>query len=494
MQPPPSPPATTTTETAAGVSGQSEPPAPTNAPSSPKDPLREELATLGVASREPVRAALANALSAAGTQEAAAPPAPAEPKIKQLYRDPAFAALYNFAIARVQHVERSHTEWDKLGQAKSFAAAVSFVTRGTPLDGKSFDTAPLFSRFKGDMERRAICHLLLLLMPPHDRSERPLRNDGSRGAPQDLFRPFPDALIERSDDGFRLRPGDLPKIAPIFTEHLQGDVVDKIFKKGQRGLFLASKSYCPGAFLQDRKDINPPSLSKLKQSGHEGDPIFVTIDDIVDVDGVRMAKVRVPAQHKVWLWDNGSCVRGEQVLPELSTVVDKDGKDTGEPILIPVEHLADYLLKTGDGAPRLDFSRPDERAVALAFAHTLKSTWHKDRNGISKTLFDWLEQADARTPRADVEIIREKVREAAFQSVVRYSTHPRRTHWRLVVDPNRNDWQKEARRRCSTGCRRRSSSRSASSPPRASPRGTAPPCSACSASRTKTASSKRACR
>jgi hypothetical protein len=367
----------------------------------------------------------------------------ARPRIEALYADPAFKALYDFATEASNAIAREHREWDKLDQIKHFAAAVDFVMRGAALPGRpALTDAPLGSRFSGVQEQRAICHLLLLLMPHEDRTERPMMPDGSRGPAQDLFRPLPDAVLARADDGFTLHASDLPKPNPIFTQHLRApDLLDAVFKPGQRGLFLASKKFCPGAFLQDRADKNPPTLDKKSQSGHEGDPIMVHIDDVLVKDGVKLARVHVPAQHKVWLNDAGACVQGDEVLPRIDVVLDKTGKPAlgpegqPQPILIPVEHLESYLLAQGQGARSLDFAREEDRALALCYAQVLKESSLTDSNGYTKSLFEWLEQADHRTPPHDVDRIKEAVRQAAFQSVVRYSTHPRRTHFKLDVNP-----------------------------------------------------------
>ena len=249
----------------------------------------------------------------------------------------------------MRKVEGEHSEWDKLTQVRNFSAAVDFVMKGKPLDGTaaaSDATGALFQRFPGTQERRAICHLLLLLMPPDDRTERPMLPNGSRGAPQDLFRPFPgfgDREGERRLPHPRGRPAEGRTPSSRSTSRRLA-FLDDVFKPGQQGLFLASKKFCPGAFVQDRKDKNPPTLDKKQQSGHEGDPIMVRIDDIVIVDGQKMAKVHVPAQHKVWLGDDGACHTGDEVLPRIDTVTGLDGKSTGAPILIPVDHLAKYML------------------------------------------------------------------------------------------------------------------------------------------------------
>lgn len=436
------------------------------APLSLKDAQRQNLADIGAKDRETARGAFARLFSifsdstiptstipsgsssvpmSASLLPGAAFAPELKPGIELLYADRQFAALYDFVMTSVHKVEGEHSQWDKLGQVRNFGAAVDYVMKGRALDGSGAVEAAgnLFARFPGSQEKRAVCHLLLLLMPPSDRSERPMLADGRRGAPQDLFRPFPASVVARAADQFAIKQGDLPRLAPVFSEHLRkASFLDDVFRPGQRGLLLASKSHCPGAFVQDRKDINPPTLDKKQQSGHEGDPILVAIDDIVIVDGKKLAKVHVPAQHKVWLGDDGGCQQGHETLGRLDVVTGIDGQavldahGNPQPILIPVDHLAQYLLAEGDGARGLDFSRAEDRCVALTYADTLKTTHFTDGNGYTKTLFDWLEQADHRTPADDVTSIRHMAREAAFQAVARYTSHPRRTHFKLAVDPS----------------------------------------------------------
>lgn len=276
--------------------------------------------------------------------------------------------------------------------------------------------------------------------------------DGGRGPAQDLFHVFPDSVITRADSDFQIEPGDLPKLAPIFTQHLQQpDLLDRVFRSGQHGIFLASKEHCPGAFLQDRLDINPPDLDKKQQVGHEGDPIMVRIEEVVEVNGRRLARCSVPPQPKVWL-DNGACVKGETVFDGTDVKLDTSGRPLlgpdgkPQPILIPVEHLADYLLDPGDGRGMrgLDLSQAEDRAIALTFASELKATYLTDSNGITKNLFDWLQQADQRTPPHDLERIKARTREAAWQTIAKHACHPRRTHFKIDLDPRQPGWQQEA--------------------------------------------------
>lgn len=434
-----------------------EPVVPTVAVAEPVLPTVAEPAIAEVIAHAAVETPLASVIAKVEVKK---------PGIEALYADPQFAALYAFTMTSLHKVEGEHSEWDRLGQVRSFGAAVDFVMKGRALDGSGAvdPVGNLFARFPGTQERRAVCHLLLLLMPPSDRSERPMLANGSRGVAQDLFRPFPGSVVARAADDFAMRPGDLPKINPIFTSHLTSPTfLDDVFKPGQQGLFLASKSHCPGAFVQDRKDINPATLDKKQQSGHQGDPIMVKIDEIIEVDGKKMAKVHVPAQHKVWLGDDGGCHQGAETLGRLDVVTGLDGKPVldaagkPKPILIPVDHLAKYMLAEGDGARGLDLNRAEDRCIALTYADTLKTTHFTDRNGYTKTLFDWLEQADHRTPREDVTSMRAMAREAAFQTVARYTSHPRRTHFKLEFDsaelaavrsgkkkPEDADWQLQA--------------------------------------------------
>ena len=365
---------------------------------------------------------------------------PTRPSIQKLYDDPRFKKLYELVTGRLRTLQNENRGWDKLWQVRNFVEALNLVTGGS---------TPLMDDLQGPQERRAVAHLLLLTMPEEWRTERPVYPDGSRGAPQSLFEPFPDEVIARADNDFALRPGDLPKTAPIFTRHLTSpDFLERVFRPGQHGTFLASKKYCPGAFLQDRRDINPPGKSKKEQVGHEGDPIFVKVDDVVVKDGRKYAKCHVEPQYKTWLDGGGNIVRGEQVFAGTNVVLDTQGKPVlgpdgqPQPILIPVDHMADYLLDPGRNTAGLDMSREDDRALALTYTHGLKTTYLTDSNGITKSLFGWLQEADERTPRRDLERIKQEVRHVAWQTVARHASHPRRTHFKLNLDGG--GWQREA--------------------------------------------------
>lgn len=413
--------------------------------------LDRQLGALGAGGAQPVRAALADALSVVPPTP---PAAPSAPSIQRLYDDKAFQSLYGFVMGRLEQVASGQRSWDKLWQVKGFVEASQFVLQGTALPGQpSVDEPPLFQRFTGAQERRALCHLLLLLMPEETRTERPMQRDGSRAAPQSLFEPFPDAVIARADEGFALRAGDLPKVAPVFTAPLGTPaLIDSVFRRGQQGTFLASKSFCPGAMVQDRKDIHPTGTDKRQQSGHTGDPIFVKIDDVIEVDGRKMAKVHVPAQHKQWMGDHGGTVQGHQVLGQIDHVIDVHGQPVlgadGKPqdILIPVDHLADYLFDPGrgTGAGGLDLTRSEDRAIALCYGAELKQRYLTDSTGTTRSLFDWLEQASATTPPEDLTRIKREVRDAAWQAVAKHACHPRRTHFKIDLGGEKGDWQHQA--------------------------------------------------
>ncbi|MFZ9889293.1 MAG: hypothetical protein ACO3JL_17500, partial [Myxococcota bacterium] len=406
---------------------------------------------LGASGAQPVRRGLADALSVVPP----GPPAPpAAPSIQRLYDDKAFQELYGFVMGRLEQVSSGQRSWDKLWQVQSFVEASQFVLKGAALPGHGVvDAPPLFQRFTGQQERRALCHLLLLLMPEETRTERALQRDGSRAAPQSLFSPFPDAVITRADEDFALKSGDLPKVAQVFTAPLRSPaLIDTIFRRGQQGTFLASKSFCPGAMVQDRKDIHPSGTDKRQQAGHTGDPIFVKIDDVIEVDGRRMAKVHVPPQHKQWMGDHGGTVQGHEVLGRIDHVVDVRGQPVlgpdGKPqdILIPVDHLADYLFDPGrgTGAGGLDLSRTEDRAIALCYGAELKQRYLTDSAGTTRSLFDWLEQANDAMDPADLTRIKQEVRDAAWQSVAKYACHPRRTHFKIDLAGDKGDWQHQA--------------------------------------------------
>lgn len=429
----------------------------------------------GVADLQALRGGLSAALS-----RVPAPPATAvatasttAPRIERLYQDPAFGQLHAFATGKLAQAQAEQRGWDQLWHVRNFSAALDFVLKGTPLPGTPLPgapvaggavgatgatgatgveaPAPLFERFPGVQERRALCHLLMLLMPEAERSERPLLRDGSRGPPQGLFEPLPNAIVARADDHFALRPGDLPRVAPVFTAHLQrADLLDQIFRPGQGGTFLASKRFCPGAFLQDRRDIYPAGGDKRQQAGHEGDPLFVKIDDIRMVDGQKFAKVHIEPQYKQWMGDHGGSVQGHEVLGRIDHVLDVEGKPVlgpeGKPqdILVPLSHLADYLLDPGQGtgARGLDLSSPDDRAIALCYTHELKQRYLTDAQGTTRSLFAWLEEAGPHTARHDLDRIRQEVRDAAWHAVAKHACHPRRTHFKIELGGEA--WQREA--------------------------------------------------
>ena len=416
--------------------------------------LDGRLRNAGVASTGPLRNAMADALSSVPANPT--PAANATPGIQRLHNDPDFKALYDFSIGRMQQMQNENRGWDTFWQVQGFAQAAQFVLHGKALPGVSaVDAKPLFQRFEGPQERRAICHLLMLMMPESERTERPLLRGGSRGPAQGLFEPFPNEIVARADQNFQLEKGDLPRVSKMFTEHLRDpNLLDQIFRPGQRGTFLASKKYCPGAFLQDRKDIYPAGTDKKMQAGHEGDPIFVKIDDVFMKDGEKYARVHVDPQVKQWMGPHGGTERGQEVIGTIHHVQDTNGKPVLGPdgkaqdILIPVEHLADYLLDPGQGfgARGLDLADSDDRAIALCYTHEIKNRYLTDSNGKTQSLFQWLENADGNTSKHDLDRIRQEVRDAAWHSVAKYACHPRRTHFKIDLGGSTNDWQHEAYR------------------------------------------------
>lgn len=414
--------------------------------------LDSRLRDVGVTSAAPLRNAMADALSSVPADGATV--SSVSPSIQRLHDDPDFKALYDFSIGRMQQMQNENRGWDTFWQVQGFAQAAQFVLRGQALPGVPVTNAkPLFERFDGPQERRAMCHLLMLMMPESERTERPLLRGGARGAAQSLFEPFPNDIVVRADQNYPLQKGDIPNLSPVFTEHLRDpNLLDKIFKPGQRGTFLASKKYCPGAFLQDRKDIYPAGTDKKAQAGHEGDPIFVKIDDVITQNGKKYARVHVDPQVKQWMGPHGGTERGQEVMGTIHVVQDVNGAPVlgpdGKPqdILIPVDHLADYLLDPGEGfgAKGLDLSQPEDRVIALCYSHELKNRYLTDSRGQTQSLFHWLERADHNTSPHDLDRIRQEVRDAAWHSVAKYACHPRRTHFKIDLGGDPNDWQHEA--------------------------------------------------
>jgi len=395
------------------------------------------LATVG-ATPQTVRRGAADVFSTTSGSVSTTSPI-VETKIQKLYSDPAFVALYDFAMRAVDHARAN--SWDKLGQVHAFTTAMEFAAKGTALDGSGkVDGPSLKQRFTGPMEQRAIAHLLALLMPDEFRTERVMYRDGRRGPAQDVFSPLPAHVIARADVNFALKKGDLPTIAPVLTAHLtKPGFLDDVFKKGQQGTFLASKSFCPGAFLQDRKDING-ARDKASQSGHVGDGIPVQIDDVIVKDGKKFAVCSIPEQKKWHIGDDGNCYAGEVEIPRTNRRIDLDSKgmpvQTEDPILIPVEHLATTMLDAGSGSRGLDFKSAEDRALALTFSEVLKETRMTDSSGTTKTLFDWMESASSSMSVHDRTRLVEGAAAAAFQSVMRFACHPGRTHFKLNVAPD----------------------------------------------------------
>lgn len=367
-------------------------------------------------------------------------------QIESLYQHPQFKEVYTFVMRNVGDIERNGQQWDVLKQVKLFTEAFQMV--------KKFD---LEKQFTSPQEKRALAHLLLLLMPESMRTERPMGPDGTRMPAQLLFNPFPNEIITRSYNDFAINKGDLPTIASAWNQHLQHPVngravvSEKIFAKGQEGTFLIDKKYCPGAFLQDRADINPASMPKTQQVGHEGQALFVKIKDIVEVNGKKMVQVYVPEQHRYHMGNDGNCYRGEQVLGKIESVVGKDGKPIldkngkEQPILVPMEHMEAYLFDrgTGSGVRGLNLDKAEDRAIALTFSHELKQKRYADSKGNNKTLFAWLETSDLSVLNPeDRQKLLFELQQTAWQSVARYTCHPRRTHFRL--DISQDAWQKEA--------------------------------------------------
>lgn len=106
-----------------------------------------------------------------------------------LYDDPDFKGFFE----QVGGARRSVPEWDQLAQVRAFAAAAE---RG----------GELLARYPGAQERRALAHLLWLLLPARFRQRPHL--------------PLPDEVARRAADGFALIPGDVPRVAAPYVAFL----------------------------------------------------------------------------------------------------------------------------------------------------------------------------------------------------------------------------------------------------------------------------------
>lgn len=106
-----------------------------------------------------------------------------------LYEDADFKAFFE----QVGRARRGLPEWDQLAHVRAFAAAAE---RGREL----------MARYPGSQERRALAHLLWLLLPARFRQRPHL--------------PLPDEVARRAEDGFALIPGDMPRVAAPYVAFL----------------------------------------------------------------------------------------------------------------------------------------------------------------------------------------------------------------------------------------------------------------------------------
>jgi hypothetical protein len=295
--------------------------------------------------------------------------------LRALYADDAFRALYDFVHGAPP------PDWDNLAHIERFARAARFVLAGTPLSAPRGsappeEAAPLLARAALPQQRRAVAHLLWLLLPPPQRARAHL--------------PLPDDIARRADDDFALQEGDAPRVAPSLTSFLgRDDLLARLLRPGAR--VLAPRHACPGAahgacfvgVIDEVKD----GVAKLHVER-----------DGVDVD-VRF---------------------GVDGKPLLSV----DGR--AQPIKLPFDELAGWLLAAGPDARGLDLRDADDRALLLVWAHLLRQ-----RALAGRSVFAWLESAGKDTSRAlRIAIVDQAIR-AAVEAVGTFSLDPLCTRFSL---------------------------------------------------------------
>lgn len=334
---------------------------------------------------------------------------PSLPAMRRLLEDASYRRLEKYVRAARDALAREAAEWDLLRQVTTFCRAARFAKDGVSLDdGGPADAEPLLQRFDDAVQRRAIGVLLASTMPARWRVVRPLLPDGTRGRATEILQPLPDEIALRADEGFALRAGDVPVPAPVFCRHLRGRaLLDGVFRPGQTGRFLASKTYCLPAVAGDRCG--------------GGDPIPVVLGEPCVVDGKRAFAARVPAARAYKVDDEGRVIEAGIVRDELPTTSP-----------VPLEHLIAWLLAGGPQGG-LDLEDVEDLALLVVASHLLKTRTLQRVDGVEKSVFAWLETADASSPRPFLERVRAAVRDACFDAVAFFAPDPRALVFPIVA-------------------------------------------------------------
>lgn len=298
---------------------------------------------------------------------------PGAPAPLRLEDDETWAAFRDTASSRAR--ELKERAWDNLAHVEAFAAAAVVAH-------------DVVTRFDDTGTRRAAAHALWPLLP-----------EGARAAP---FLPLPDDVAARGPD-YRLRPGDVPRIAPSYAAFLgRDDVKERLFREGT-GPFLAHKSACP--------------------AGARGAAVLVHLEERSG-DGFR---ARVPGPDGV-----EHTVRAAADGKPILTV---DGK--AQPVTVSLDVLDAWLFSAGPDARGLDLRSEDDRALLLVWSRLMR-----DASVRGRSAFAWLED-DTAPLEVRVDVVTAAV-DAAFRAVASYATCP--LACRITLRPHANDlgWPQRA--------------------------------------------------
>jgi hypothetical protein len=273
--------------------------------------------------------------------------------------DDEFVALRAYVDDAGAHLR--HRGWDNLAHIERFAAAAAMGAR-------------VVARFDDDGARRRVVSLLWSLLPVaarvHSADELP-------------------AFIAARAPGFRLQPGDVPRIASAYRDFLAprssaepAGGLDALFSPGA-GPFLAPRALCPGAargsctavVLEERADLRDHTAASLPPLARGA------------VWQCAVSREALALDDDVALGAGGSFVRvrvGSDGQP-LRTV---DGRE--EPVIVTSDVLLGWLLSAGPDARGLDLRSADDRALLLCWSAALRDV---DVDGTSA--FSWLENSTA---------------------------------------------------------------------------------------------------
>ncbi len=227
----------------------------------------------------------------------------------------------------VLDVRASVPGWDKLGYVRAFCSAAD-------------KAKPLLATTTNPLLRRLVAKALLRLVPPA--LLPPPWSTVSSGPAAVLH--LDDAVFLRADDQFALRADDAPRIHPSWSAFLtHPGLSEGLLQPRRHEHLLAPRSLSPGAEIAGSAVLVRVEASRGQQAGPNGAPT---------PEGVLCRVVS----------SNGS---------SSSRRLTSEGKDAGEAVVKP-EVLRAWLENAGPGARALDLRKTDDRALLVAFLHTLR--------------------------------------------------------------------------------------------------------------------------